>query len=198
MGEGGERFGASDHLVSEALYLRDPDGLGIEVYADRPRDAWRMRQTPDGPELLMATDPLNLADVVRSAGGESWDGMPSGTVMGHVHLHVGRLAVAQDFYHRALGLDPVVWSYPGALFLSAGGYHHHLGVNTWAGEDATAPDAGDARLVEWTMLLPEPADVSATAGRLTSAGYPVVPDPHGWHVSDPWGTVLRVTSGDWR
>ncbi len=198
LSERGERFGASDHLVSEALYLRDPDGLGIEVYADRPRDAWRTHQTLDGAELLMVTDPLNLADLVRAAGNGSWDGMPEGTVMGHLHLHVGDLGIARDFYHRALGLDPMVWSYPGALFMSAGGYHHHLGVNTWAGEAAVAPSADDARLVEWTILLPQPADVSTTAERLTSAGYPLVPTQHGWHVSDPWGTVLRVTSGDSR
>ena len=145
LAELGVRAGASDHFVSEALYLSDPDGLGIEVYADRPRDQWEA----DGREIRMATVPLNAAELVAEAGEERWDGMLAGTVMGHLHLHVGDLVEAEAFYHRALGLDKVVWSYPGALFLSAGGYHHHLGMNTWA---AGAPPAGedDAKLLEWT------------------------------------------------
>src|SRR5690606_24473740 len=101
----GERVGMADHLVSEALYLWDPDGLGIEVYADRPRASWRHR----GGELAMATDPLDIAGVIASAGGEAWNGAPSGTRMGHVHLHVGGLDEAEAFYHRALGLDKMVW-----------------------------------------------------------------------------------------
>ena len=107
--ERGETFAASDHLVSEALYLHDPDGLGIEVYADRPRDAWRSV----GGQLVMATEPLDAADVARSAEGVSWSGAPEGTRVGHVHLHVGDLDRAADFYHAALGLDKTVWSYPG-------------------------------------------------------------------------------------
>ena len=140
----GERAGASDHLVSEALYLSDPDGLGIEVYADRPRATWRY----DGQrQLAMDTRPLDLNSLVQAAGGEPWTGMPAGTVMGHVHLHVGDIERAAAFYHAALGLDKVVWSYPGALFLSAGGYHHHVGLNTWAGPGATRPrDVLDAEI----------------------------------------------------
>jgi NAD+-dependent protein deacetylase sirtuin 4 len=124
----GVRVGAADHLVSEALYLQDPDGLGIEVYADRPRSEWRHRDR----QLLMATDPLDLPELARSAGAEPWTGAPAGTRLGHVHLHVGDIHRAAEFYHAALGFDRMVWSYPGALFLAAGGYHHHLGVNTWA------------------------------------------------------------------
>ncbi len=118
----GERAGASDHFVSEALYLSDPDGLGIEVYADRPRGQWRH----ENRQLAMATEPLDLQDLVTAAGGAPWTGMPAGTVIGHVHLYVGDIGAAAAFYHDGLGLDKVVWSYPGALFLSAGGYHHHL------------------------------------------------------------------------
>ena len=136
--------GSADHLVSEALYLRDPDGLGIEVYADRPRETWEF----DRQQMKMATDPLDVADVIRAAKGAPWTGLPEGTVMGHVHLHVGDIDEAAAFYHVGLGLDKVVWQYPGALFLSAGGYHHHLGVNTWAGRGAPSAGDTDARLVE--------------------------------------------------
>src|SRR5688500_5159129 len=125
----GVQPGAADHLVSEALYLYDPDGLGIEVYADRPRESWQRM----GRELMMATDPLDRNALLRAANGEPWTGMPDGTVMGHVHLHVGDIAQGSAFFSDAVGFDRMVWSYPGALFLAAGGYHHHLGTNVWAG-----------------------------------------------------------------
>ena len=116
--------GMSNHLVSEAIYLTDPDGLGIEVYADRPRSEWSYRDH----QLTMATDPLDAKALLAAGEGKPWSGMPAGTVMGHVHLHVADLTAAEAFYHAGLGFDKVVWSYPGALFLSAGGYHHHLGT----------------------------------------------------------------------
>ncbi len=193
LAERGEATGASDHQVSEALYLRDPDGLGIEVYADRPRAEWAVRQTPQGREIAMATDPLDLDALVRAAG-ERWSGMPAGTVVGHVHLHAGDLERARAFYHQALGLDAVVWSYPGALFLSAGGYHHHLGLNTWAGPGAVPPRPESARLLEWTMVLPSAADVAAAARSMEVSGYAVHAAPDGWRADDPWGTTLHVTS----
>lgn len=182
--------GLSDHLVSEAVYLNDPDGLGIEVYADRPRAAWD--HDADG-QIAMATEPLDVHDLVQAAGDTTWTGAPAGTVVGHVHLHVGDLGQAAAFYHEALGLDKVVWSYPGALFLSAGGYHHHLGTNTWAGD---APPAGedDARLLEWTLVVPAPGDVGAALQSLESAGYTVSRDEDGGRSADPWGTVLRITT----
>ena len=183
----GERAGASDHFVSEALYLQDPDGLGIEVYADRPRDTWRSRDR----QLVMATEPLDLQDLVRAAGGTPWAGMPAGTVMGHVHLHVGDIDQAAAFYHDGLGLDKVVWSYPGALFLSAGGYHHHLGVNTWAAGAAPATD-GDARLLEWEIVLPTQADADAALDGLTAAGHRVDRQSDGGIARDPWGTAVRL------
>jgi len=183
----GMRAGAADHRVSQALYLQDPDGLGIEVYADRPRAAWRYQ---DG-QLVMATDPLDLADVVAAAGELRWEGMPAGTTMGHIHLHVGHLEEAAAFYRDGLGLDATVWNYPGALFLSAGGYHHHLGLNTWA---AGAPPAGeaDARLLEWEMLVTDGAGVAAAAANLRAGGYTVEPAQDGVLARDPWGTTLRL------
>jgi catechol 2,3-dioxygenase len=185
----GVRAGASDHRVSEALYLQDPDGLGIEVYADRPRSEWRQ----ESRQLVMATDPLDLQSVIREAGGESWEGMPAGAVIGHVHLHVGDLARAEAFYHDALGLDKVVWSYPGALFLSAGGYHHHLGVNTWAAGAAPADDA-EARLLDWEIVVPTTADARQALASLEGAGHDVAEAPGGGEVPDPWGTGLRITA----
>ena len=182
----GERAGASDHLVSEALYLRDPDGLGIEVYADRPRSTWQRQ----GRELRMDTRPLDLDRVVAAAGGTAWTGMPADTVMGHVHLQVGDVEASVPFYHAALGLDKTVWSYPGALFLSAGGYHHHLGVNEWAGPAARPAPPGGARLLEWTLVLPSPADVAAALASLAAGGYRA----DDGRVADPWGTVLHLMS----
>jgi catechol 2,3-dioxygenase len=183
----GGRAGASDHLVSEALYLRDPDGLGIEVYADRPRSTWCAVDN----QIRMATEPLDLPAVVAAAGGERWTGMPTGTRMGHVHLHVGDIEAASRFYHVALGLDRMVWSYPGALFLAAGGYHHHLGLNTWAGPRARPAGEGDARLLEWRIILPS-LQAAAARTSLDHAGYDTTPTDEGWHVVDPWGTTLHV------
>jgi catechol 2,3-dioxygenase len=187
LAEIGAHAGMSDHLVSEALYLNDPDGLGIEVYADRPRDQWRY----EGREIAMATIPLDAQDVMKAGRGESWAGMPGGTVMGHVHLHVGDLATAEAFYHRALGFDKVVWGYPGALFMSAGGYHHHLGTNTWA-TGATPAAETEARLLDWELVLPDGAAVMAATRSLEAAGYPVEPSATGTLVRDPWGTAVRL------
>jgi catechol 2,3-dioxygenase len=186
----GVRAGMSDHLVSEAIYLTDPDGLGIEVYADRPRSGWQAR---DG-QLEMATNPMSVPDVLAAAAGEPWTGMPVGTTIGHVHLFVDDVERAARFYHDALGFDKMVWSYPGALFMAAGGYHHHLGTNSWAaGAPRAQPD--DARLLEWEIILPTTADVDAAAASLAAAGIPVDRTPTGDALADdPWGTRLRLVA----
>ena len=184
----GIRVGMADHLVSESIYLWDPDGLGIEVYADRPAATW---QRKDG-EFVMATDPLDVAGVIADAHGEKWDRAPPGTTMGHVHLHVGTLDAAEAFYHRALGLDKTVWSYPGALFLSAGGYHHHLGVNVWSPGPSPAPN--QAQLLEWELLVPSSDDVAAVADSLRAAGYAAERQSDGVLTADPWQTRLRVVA----
>jgi len=140
--------GAADHLVSEALYLNDPDGLGIEIYRDRPRDTWRMANG----ELAMATDPLDLEAIHDEPGAEApWNGLEAGTIMGHVHLHVPHIDTAEAFYCGRIGFDPIVRRYPGALFVSAGGYHHHLGLNTWAGIGAPPPPENSAGLRSFTI-----------------------------------------------
>jgi len=140
--------GVADHLVSEALYLNDPDGLGIEIYRDRPRDTWRRTNG----ELAMATDPLDLQAVASEPGADTpWQGLGSGTVIGHLHLHVSRLDEGEAFYCGEIGFEPVVRSYPGALFVSAGGYHHHLGMNTWVGEGAPPPPENAVGLQSFTV-----------------------------------------------
>ena len=183
----GVRAGMSDHSVSEAIYLNDPDGLGIEVYADRPRSQWRY----DGGQLFMVTEPLDVPSVVRASGNDPWTGAPAGTVIGHVHFYVDDIGNAARFYHEGLGFDKVVWSYPGALFMSAGGYHHHLGTNTWAAGAERAGE-GDARLLEWEILLPSAADAAEAARSLESVGAHVSPVVSGFRSLDPWGTSLRL------
>ena len=188
LGELDLQAGTADHLVSEALYLQDPDNLGIEVYVDRPRSAWRRV----GPELMMATDPIDVAGLLAAAGDTGWEGIPPATVIGHVHLHVNDLAAAAAFYSEGLGLDRTVWEYPGALFLGAGGYHHHLGTNLWAGANAAPPTADEAQLLEWTIELPEAADVEAASVSLSRAAYAVEPLESGFTTRDPRGTAVRL------
>lgn len=177
--------GMSDHLVSEAVYITDPDGLGIEVYRDRPRSEWRVE---DG-QIAMATDHLDAQAVVASAEGTDWTGMPAGSVLGHVHLYVGDIERAAAFYHDRVGFDKVVWGYPGALFLSAGGYHHHLGTNIWAARSPAATDE-DARLLEWEIIVPSASDVAAASSSLAATG--AASESGDVVARDPWGTQLRI------
>ena len=148
---GGHRFfvGASDHLVSEALYFQDPEGNGLELYRDRPRSEWGW----NGDEIAMATEPLDLAGILKAAGrpDPAAPAVGSGTVLGHVHLRVGDLERSAAFYRAKLGMDITVSSYPGALFLSWGGYHHHLGLNVWGGRVRTPPPAGARGLIGWDV-----------------------------------------------
>lgn len=180
------RVGMADHLVSEALYLWDPDGLGIEVYVDRPRETWQYH----GRELVMTTDALDIDSVVAAGRGEAWPGAPEGTTIGHVHLHVGSLERADAFYHHAIGFDKTVWSYPGALFMSAGGYHHHLATNIWS--PGPAPSENQARLLAWELIVPSDADVAAVARNLRDADYSAEDTEDGVTAADPWGTRLRI------
>jgi catechol 2,3-dioxygenase len=190
LGEIGAQAGAADHLVSEAFYLQDPDNLGIEVYADRPRNSWRRIKR----ELMMATDPIDVPALVHTAGETKWSGMPAGTVMGHLHLHVGDLDAAASFYSDALGYDRTVWEYPGALFMGAGGYHHHLGNNLWAGKGAIAPGPDEAQLLEWTMKFPEAGSLELGVASLEKAGHKAERQDDSVVVADPWGTKVRLTA----
>lgn len=191
VGAGGPLAGASDHLVSEALYLADPEGNGIEVYRDRPREEWRR---VDG-QIEMATLPLDLDSLLAEQREGESSHAPARTRIGHVHLHVADLAAAEEFYAGVLGLDVTVRGYPGALFLSAGGYHHHIGVNTWAGEGAPAPPPGSRGLRHFEILLPGTADLEAAERRLRNAEVEARRDGEGVHTADPSrnGIVLTAT-----
>ena len=193
-GDSGLRLGAGDHYVSESLYLSDPDGLGIEVYADRPRETWRRV----GRQLVMGTDPVDMRSLLGAADGEPWTGMPEGTLIGHLHLHVGDLDRGAAFYGDGVGFDRMVWDYPGALFFGAGGYHHHLGTNVWAGADARPAAPDEAQLLEWTIALPDAASLAALHVSLDRGGYAAdrpAESPAGGAIltRDPWGTPLRLT-----
>ncbi len=142
--------GFSDHLVSEAIYLHDPEGNGLELYADRPRDRWRYE---DG-RLLMSTEPLNLEGLLAEAGDGAGSRMDPATRLGHVHLRVSNIDRAEKFYHGVLGFDVTVREYPGALFLSAGGYHHHIGMNVWESRGGAPAQPGSAGLRYFTITLP--------------------------------------------
>ncbi|EPX86241.1 putative ring-cleavage extradiol dioxygenase [Rubellimicrobium thermophilum DSM 16684] len=167
--------GASDHLVSEAVYLSDPEGNGIEVYADRPRDVWPRAND----RIRMATEPLDADAVLRAADGP-WTGAPDGTVIGHVHLRVGDLDRAESFYGGILGFD-VTTRYPGAVFLGAGGYHHHVGANVWASRGAgprALPSTGLAEL----EILADGTALPAILARTEGAD----------RLADPWGTPVAL------
>src|SRR3954449_4250351 len=184
--------GASDHLVSEALYLSDPEGNGIELYRDRPREEWPVR---DGV-LQMDTLPVDLDGVLGELRRDDAEApVPAGTQMGHVHLNVGDLTAAEAFYSGALGFDVTVRGYPGALFVSAGGYHHHLGLNTWAGEGAPPPPPGSRGLREFEVVLPDEAALAAEEDRLREAGFE--PSREGDRVlaADPSGNRIVLTAG---
>ena len=182
--------GASDHLVSEALYLNDPEGNGIELYRDRPREEWRYR---DG-EIEMSTLPLDvegLAGELRE-GDAGEDGVPSGTRLGHVHLNVGDLGAAEAFYNGTLGLDVTVRGYPGALFLSSHGYHHHVGLNTWAGEGAPPPPQGALGLRRFELVVDGEEELDELERRLRDAGAEPSRGQRGLEVADPSGNRILV------
>jgi catechol 2,3-dioxygenase len=183
--------GASDHLVSEALYTRDPEGNGIEIYRDRPREEWRK----EGGELQMDTLPLDLAPIAAQA--DAAEPMAAGTRMGHVHLNVADIGAAEAFYCGLLGFDAMVRTYPGALFVSAGGYHHHLGLNTWAGEGASAPPAGSLGLERFEVVVPDMGEVDAIAGRLAGGGLEAERVDGGIEVADPSSNrvLIRAPNG---
>jgi catechol 2,3-dioxygenase len=184
--------GASDHLVSEALYLRDPEGNGIEIYRDRDREEWRRV----GGEIEMDTLPLDLEGVLSELAGDdaSPGGMPPGTHIGHVHLNVADIPASQTFYRDALGFDVTVRTYPGALFVSAGGYHHHVGLNTWMGEGAPPPPPGARGLERFEVVLPTAADLEATERRLAEQGVQTHRSDEGVSTADPSGNRMLLSA----
>jgi catechol 2,3-dioxygenase len=184
--------GASDHLVSEALYLSDPDGNGIEIYRDRPREQWRR----SGDQLEMATLPLDIDDLIgelsQAEGPQPI--APAGARIGHVHLQVADLDDAEAFYHGVLGFDVIVRGYPGALFVSAGGYHHHIGLNTWHSAGASPPSLGSVGLRSFDVLLPTQQELDRMLARVRDDGIDPEPSSVGMLVRDPSGNAVLLRS----
>jgi catechol 2,3-dioxygenase len=201
--------GASDHLVSEALYLSDPEGNGIELYRDRPRQEWRRAENG---ELAMATLPLDLDDLLgelaegdAGAGGDSLDarallaaapaddpGMPAATTLGHVHLQVSDLAAAEAFYADVLGFDVTVRGYPGALFVAAGGYHHHLGLNTWASAGGPPADPASRGLRDFAIRFGSAEERERVTNQVAVAGYTLREERDAAVAIDPFGIAVRL------
>jgi catechol 2,3-dioxygenase len=190
--------GFSDHRVSEALYLADPDGIGIEVYRDRPREEWRMS---DG-RLQMTTDPLDVESLLQEAeadakasgrpSGHSWTGLAPGTTIGHVHLHVSFIEDSEQFYREVLGFDLMQRYGESASFLSAGGYHHHIAVNVWAGIGAPQPPPGAIGLKHFEIVLPTAGALGDVARRVNAAGVAADIAEDVVRVSDPSGNRIEL------
>ncbi len=180
--------GASDHLVSEAIYLADPDGNGLEVYRDRPRADWPRHDNV----VQMATLPLDLQQLFDEAVTEDapWTGLDPATHLGHMHLHVADLDAAVAFYTNIIGFDLMIRLADSAAFLSAGGYHHHLGLNTWAGVGAPPPPADAVELRGFTIALPNEAERARVIARITAAGLALTEHAGLPEVRDPSGNAV--------
>jgi catechol 2,3-dioxygenase len=173
--------GFADHAVSEAIYLADPDGNGIEIYRDRPRNEWRYR---DGV-IQMTTDPIDIDGILAELdGGYQWQGLHAGTIIGHIHLHVNSLDLAHHFYCDLLGFDEVTRYGPSALFISFEGYHHHIGLNTWVGEGAPPPPLGAQGLRDYGIRMPDQARLDAAVARLQAEGIPLEERETGYALRD--------------
>ena len=183
--------GMSDHLVSEALYLSDPDGNGIEIYADRPRDQWHSRNG----QLELATVPLDVSDLSKELeqNDQPWNGLPVNTRIGHVHLHVSDLDQAETFYCDLLGFDRVSRYGPSASFVSAGGYHHHIGMNTWAGTGIPSPPANTIGLRHFTIQFSDAEALRDVRKNLDVGEVRVVEHDEGISIRDPSDNELLLT-----
>jgi catechol 2,3-dioxygenase len=184
--------GLSDHAVSEAIYLRDPDQHGIEIYADRPRALWEGQV-----RRLMTTIPLDvdhLMSELADPATEPFDGLPDGTVVGHTHLRVADVDEAVAFYNGLVGFEVMAQLGPAAAFLAAGGYHHHIGANTWQSRGAGPAGPGAARLLAATIVLPDAAERDAIAARVADAGQEPEARDDGVLVHDPSGNALLLTT----
>lgn len=183
----GLRFGSSDHLVSEALYLSDPDGNGIEIYTDRDSSEWNW----NNDEVNMTVDPLDFADLL-SGEQQPWEGLPAGTVMGHIHLHVSELKQTEEFYVKGLGFDVVCRYGDQALFISSGKYHHHIGLNTWNGVGAPKPSPNSVGLESYTLMLPSEKSRDNIIGQLKELGASVKEENGLIFTEDPSGNCILL------
>ena len=182
--------GSSDHLVSEAFYFTDPEGNGIELYRDRPRSAWTYQANGEVEMVSIFLDPNAYLQkhLTEEALTNTED---HAGIIGHVHLQVGDIARARDFYVDSLGFETMLGSHPGALFASAGGYHHHVAMNTWNSRGA-GPRAATLGLGDVSITVPARDDLDSVASRLTAAGLQSADDGDRLTVRDPWGTHVTV------
>lgn len=184
--------GFADHGVSEAIYLSDPDGNGIEIYRDRPRNEWPF----ENGQLQMVTDPIDLDGIMAElqAKDEPWKGLHSETILGHMHIHVSNIPESIQFYHDLIGLDVMQYYGNSAGFLSAGGYHHHLGINTWNGIGAPPPAPGSIGLRWFSIVLPDQVSLTQVAEQIRAKGIPLEEREEGLFLRDPSqnGVVLTV------
>ena len=183
------RIGASDHAVSEALYLDDPDGNGIEVYRDRKPEEWSW----NGDQVHMVTDPLDVQDVMSTYTGQPFNGLPEDTVMGHLHLHVSHIEDAVKFYTDGLGLEVIARYGPQATFLGFSKYHHHLAVNVWNGVGAPKPAENSVGLNHYIIKYHTEEAVEETVNNLKSLGYVVEETPEGTFSEDPAGNRVKIS-----
>lgn len=182
--------GASDHLVSEAIYLSDPEGNGIEIYADRPHDVWKFHQ--DG-QVEMATNRLDLQALYDSAPQDTWDGMADGTAIGHIHLQVGNIPEADTFYRDVLGLK-IMARYPGASFFATGGYHHHVAANIWNSRGAGTRSASMTGLSDYSLHFNDKAALETAKTALEKLEIKTEARDGGVFLRDPWGIGLTLTA----
>lgn len=182
----GFQYGSADHLVSEALYLSDPDGNGIEIYIDREPSEW----TWTNGEVVMTVDPLNFEDLLSDEKKQTWKGLPVGTVMGHIHLHVSELEKTEEFYSKGLGFEVVNRYGNQALFISTGKYHHQIALNTWAGVGAPTPPENSIGLESFTIVLPDEAARNHVLTQLKSIGASVTEENGSFFTYDPSGNRI--------
>ncbi|WP_342479746.1 VOC family protein [Paenibacillus sp. FSL F4-0097] len=185
----GIEVGQGDHLVSEALYIQDPDNNGIEIYRDRPKSEWKY--DAEG-HVMMSTDPVDVDGLLAASEGLSWNGLPAGTVIGHVHFHVGNLNKAKAFYVDLLGFELTANYGSAAMFISAGGYHHHIGLNVWAGQGAPAAPADTVGIDYFTLILANEEERNAVVERVRQAGYAVTEENGNPTFQDPWNIGIRL------
>ncbi|MGM9957508.1 MAG: VOC family protein [Peribacillus sp.] len=180
------RFGAADHAVSEALYITDPDGNGIEVYYDRPSSEWEWANG----EVKMVTDPLDGNSILAESDA-AWSGLPAGTLMGHIHLHVANLKDTEKFYTSGLGFK-VVTRYEGALFTSTGDYHHHIGLNVWNGVGVPTPKKNSVGLNWFTLVYADEEARNKVIGQLKQIGVEAIQNDEGYVITDPSGNEIHL------
>ncbi len=184
--ETGYRFGAADHYVSEALYITDPEGNGIEIYWDRPSTVWKW----DNEMVEMATLQLDAKSILAESNAP-WNGLPSGTIMGHIHLHVGDLKQAEHFYNDLLGFKTVAY-YPQAAFMSTGNYHHHIAINMWQGVGAPTPPRNMVGLNWYAVVFPNDSVRQDALSRLEASGIQVAQEADDYMTSDPAGNRIKL------